>query len=51
MLGSKPSGVTTGVAVLVGIAGLFYMLTGATTPPASAQPRTLSWRLSGPGRG
>src|SRR5215475_8152422 len=39
MLGSKLSGVTAGVAVLVGIAGLFYMLTGATTPPASAQPK------------
>ena len=42
MLGSKLSGVTAGVAVLVGIAGLIYVLTGATTPPASAQPTALA---------
>src|SRR5262249_17507099 len=39
MLGSKLSGVTAGLAVVAGTAGLSYVLTGAAVPPASAQPK------------
>jgi hypothetical protein len=39
MLGSKLSGVTAGVAVLVGIAGLFYALTGMAVPRAAAEDK------------
>src|SRR6516225_9224770 len=38
MLGSKLSGVTAGVAVLVGIAGLFYVLAKAVPPTVAAPP-------------
>jgi hypothetical protein len=38
MLGSKLSGVTAGVAVLVGIAGLFYVLAKAVAPTVAAPP-------------
>ncbi len=34
MLGSYRSSVTAGVAVLVGLAGLTYVLAGAAAPPA-----------------
>ena len=38
MLGSKLSGVTAGVAVLVGIAGLFYVLAKWVAPTVAAPP-------------
>ena len=37
-LGSKLSGVTAGVAVLVGIAGLFYVLAKGVAPTVAAPP-------------
>ena len=39
MLRSKLSGVTAGGAVLVGIAGLFYVLTGVAVPRAAAEDK------------